>query len=411
MNFPLFIARRYLFSRKSHNIINIISMISGIGVMIVTAALVIVLSVFNGFARLSESLFNSFNPDMAITLKKGKTFRSGELDISRIKKIKGVKYVTEVVEENALMKYLDKQSIVTLKGVSRDFGKMCGIDTMMAAGHFILEEGDMNYAVLGYGIADYLGANLNDFKNPITIYVARRDADFSNVFDNAFSTASIFPSGTFSIQTDFDVKYVLLPLRFMKQILGYHDELTSVEIGLDKTADPAKVQQALMETAGDKFRVKNRYEQQEIIYKIFRTEKWAIVMILAFILLIATFNVTASISMLILEKKKDIAVLQSLGATKTLVQHIFLIEGLLISFSGALAGLIIGGGICWAQIRFGLVRLGDIDSTFVVNTYPVRMIPLDFIIIFVIVMAIGFFAAWYPVYNIRKVDATMMRPE
>ncbi len=411
MNFPLFIARRYLFSRKSHNIINIISMISGIGVMIVTAALVIVLSVFNGFARLSESLFNSFNPDMAITLKKGKTFSSGELDISRIKKIKGVKYVTEVVEENALMKYLDKQSIVTLKGVSRDFGKMCGIDTMMAAGHFILEEGDMNYAVLGYGIADYLGANLNDFKNPITIYVARRDADFSNVFDNAFSTASIFPSGTFSIQTDFDVKYVLLPLRFMKQILGYHDELTSVEIGLDKTADPAKVQQALMETAGDKFRVKNRYEQQEIIYKIFRTEKWAIVMILAFILLIATFNVTASISMLILEKKKDIAVLQSLGATKTLVQHIFLIEGLLISFSGALAGLIIGGGICWAQIRFGLVRLGDIDSTFVVNTYPVRMIPLDFIIIFVIVMAIGFFAAWYPVYNIRKVDATMMRPE
>ncbi len=386
-------------------------MISGIGVMIVTAALVIVLSVFNGFARLSESLFNSFNPDMAITLKKGKTFSSGELDISRIKKIKGVKYVTEVVEENALMKYLDKQSIVTLKGVSRDFGKMCGIDTMMAAGHFILEEGDMNYAVLGYGIADYLGANLNDFKNPITIYVARRDADFSNVFDNAFSTASIFPSGTFSIQTDFDVKYVLLPLRFMKQILGYHDELTSVEIGLDKTADPAKVQQALMETAGDKFRVKNRYEQQEIIYKIFRTEKWAIVMILAFILLIATFNVTASISMLILEKKKDIAVLQSLGATKTLVQHIFLIEGLLISFSGALAGLIIGGGICWAQIRFGLVRLGDIDSTFVVNTYPVRMIPLDFIIIFVIVMAIGFFAAWYPVYNIRKVDATMMRPE
>jgi len=379
--------------------------------MIVTAALVIVLSVFNGFARLSESLFNSFNPDMAITLKKGKTFSSGELDISLIKKIKGVKYVTEVVEENALMKYLDKQSIVTLKGVSRDFGKMCGIDTMMAAGHFILEEGGMNYAVLGYGIADYLGANLNDFKNPITIYVARRDADFSNVFDNAFSTASIFPSGTFSIQTDFDVKYVLLPLRFMKQILGYHDELTSVEIGLDKTADPAKVQQALMETAGDKFRVKNRYEQQEIIYKIFRTEKWAIVMILAFILLIATFNVTASISMLILEKKKDIAVLQSLGATKTLVQHIFLIEGLLISFSGALAGLIIGGGICWAQIRFGLVRLGDIDSTFVVNTYPVRMIPLDFIIIFVIVMAIGFFAAWYPVYNIRKVDATMMRPE
>jgi len=411
MNFPLYIARRYLFSRKSHNIINIISLISAIGVMIVTAALVIVLSVFNGFARLSESLFNSFNPDMTITLKKGKTFRTAELDIRRIKKIKGVSNITEVVEENGLMKYLDKQSIVTLKGVSSNFEKVCGLDTMMVAGHFILEQGDLDFAVLGYGIADYLGANLNDYKNPITVFVARRNADFSNMFDNPFNTASIFPSGTFSIQSDFDVKYVFLPLRFMKQILGYRDELTSLEIRLDKGADPAKVQNDLKEAAGDKFRVKNRYEQQELIYKIFRTEKWAIVMILAFILLIATFNVIASISMLILEKKKDIAVLQSLGAGKTLVQRIFLIEGILISFCGAMAGLVLGAIICWAQLHFGLVRLGGINSTFVVNTYPVHMIPLDFIIIFVIVMAIGFIAAWYPVYNIRKIDATMMRAE
>ena len=379
--------------------------------MIVTAALVIVLSVFNGFARLSQSLFNSFNPDMAITLKEGKTFTSRELDIRRIKAIQGVKYITEVVEENALMKYLDKQSIVTLKGVSSDFEKMCGIDTMMAAGHFILERGDLNFAVLGYGIADYLGANLNDYKNPITIYVARRDADFSNIFDNAFNTASIFPSGTFSIQTDFDVKYVLLPLRFIKQILGYGDELTSIEIGLQPKADPEKIQKELQHIAGEKFRVKNRYEQQEILYKIFRTEKWAIVMILAFILLIATFNVIASISMLILEKRKDIAVLQSLGASKTLIQRIFLTEGILISFCGALAGLVFGAAICWAQMHFSLIRLGGADSTFVVNSYPVQMIPLDFLIIFAIVMTIGFFAAWYPVFIIRKVDSTMMREE
>ncbi len=411
MNFPFYIARRYLFSRKSHNIINIISLISAIGVMIVTAALVIVLSVFNGFARLSESLFNSFNPDMTITLKKGKTFGPAQMDIRRLKQIKGVKYVTEVIEENAMMKYLDKQSIVTLKGVSSDFENMCGIDTMMAAGHFILEQGDMNFAVLGYGVADYLGANLNDFKNPITVYAARRDADFSNMFDNAFSTASIFPSGTFSIQSDFDVKYAILPLRFMKQLLGYKDELTSLEIGLDKRADPALVQKELQAAAGDKFRVKNRYEQQELIYKIFRTEKWAIVMILAFILLIATFNVIASISMLILEKKKDIAVLQSLGAGKTLVQRIFMIEGLLISFFGALAGLSLGAIICWAQTRFGLVRLGGIDSTFVVNTYPVHMIPQDFLIIFVIVMGIGLMVGWYQIYTIRRIDATMMRAE
>lgn len=411
MNFPLFIARRYLLSKKSHNIINIISLISAVGVTIVTAALVIVLSVFNGFAKLSMSLFNSFNPDMSITLKKGKTFKTDDIDIRRIKQIKGVRFVAEVVEENAMMKYLDKQSIVTLKGVSSGFEKMCGIDTMMASGHFILEEGDMNYAVLGYGIADYLGANLNDFKNPITVYVARRDADFANVFDNAFNTASIFPSGTFSIQTDFDVKYVLLPIRFVRQILGYENELTSLEVGLGKSADPGQIQKALQEVAGDKFRVKDRFEQQELLYKIFRTEKWAIVMILAFILLIATFNVIASISMLILEKKKDIAVLQSLGAGRTLIRRIFLIEGMLISFGGAITGLILGALICWVQMRFGIVRLGDANSTFVVSTYPVHMIPLDFFIIFVIVMAIGLFAAWYPVYNIRKVDATMMRAE
>jgi len=411
MNFPLYIAKRYLFSKKSHNIINIISLISVIGVMIVTAALVIVLSVFNGFASLSASLINSFNPDMSVTLKRGKTFRTGELDIRRIKQIKGVRFVAEVVEENALMKYLDKQSIVTLKGVSSEFEKMSGVDTMMAAGHFILEQGYMNFAVLGYGIADYLGANLNDFKNPITVYVARRDADFTNVFDNAFSTASIFPSGTFSIQTDFDVKYVLLPLRFVRQILGYQDEMTSLEVALDKTADPLEVQNTIQGIAGNKFRVRNRFEQQEILYKIFRTEKWAIVMILAFILLIATFNVVASISMLILEKKKDIAVLLSLGAGKTLIRRIFLLEGMLISFSGAVAGLIVGAVVCWVQLQFGLVRLGGINSTFVVNTYPVRMIPFDFFIIFVIVMVIGIFAAWYPVYNIRKVDTTMMRVE
>lgn len=411
MNFPFYIAKRYLFSRKSHNIINIISLISAVGVMIVTAALVIVLSVFNGFARLSSALVNSFNPDMAITLKKGKTFTSLDLDIRKIEKIKGVRFVSEVVEENALMRYEDRQAIVTLKGVSKGYEKMCGIDSMMVSGHFLLESGEMNFAVLGYGIADHLGANLNDLSNPIQVYVARRDADFANVMDNAFSTASIRPSGVFSIQTDYDVKYVMLPLRFVREILGYKGEMTSLEIGLERSADPVLVQQVLQEAAGERFRVRNRFEQQEVLYKIFRTEKWAIVMILAFILLIATFNVIASISMLILEKKKDIAVLQSLGAGRPLIQRIFMIEGMLISFGGAITGLILGALICWVQMRFGLVRLGGEESTFVVSTYPVHMIPMDFVSIFGMVMAIGFFAAWYPVYNIRKIDASKMRAE
>jgi len=411
MNFPLYIARRYLLASKSHNIINIISLISVLAVMIVTAALVIVLSVFNGFAKLSVSLINTFNPDLVLAPKKGKSFKTNELNISRIKHIKGVQYITEVIEEDALMKYQDRQSRVTIKGVSEEFARMCGMDTMMVSGHFILEDGNLNFVILGAEIADNLGVNLNDYNTPITVFVARKDASFSNVFDNAINTATIFPSGIFSIQIDYDAKYAILPLRFAREILGYGDELTSLQIGLEKNQDQETVQKEVQKTAGNRFRVKNRFQQEEVLYKIFRTEKWAVIMILAFILLIATFNIVGSLSMLILEKKKDIAVLQALGASQALVRRIFLFEGMLISLSGAIAGLIIGAVICWVQIRFGLVRLGDANSTFVVNTYPVHMMPMDFIIIFVIVMVTGIFAAWYPVYNIRKIGVTMMRSE
>jgi len=411
MNFPLYIARRYLLASKSHNIINIISLISVLAVMIVTAALVIVLSVFNGFAKLSVSLINTFNPDLVLAPKKGKSFKTNELNISRIKHIKGVQYITEVIEEDALMKYQDRQSRVTIKGVSEEFARMCGMDTMMVSGHFILEDGNLNFVILGAEIADNLGVNLNDYNTPITVFVARKDASFSNVFDNAINTATIFPSGIFSIQIDYDAKYAILPLRFAREILGYGDELTSLQIGLKKNQDQETVQKEVQKTAGNRFRVKNRFQQEEVLYKIFRTEKWAVIMILAFILLIATFNIVGSLSMLILEKKKDIAVLQALGASQALVRRIFLFEGMLISLSGAIAGLIIGAVICWVQIRFGLVRLGDANSTFVVNTYPVHMMPMDFIIIFVIVMVTGIFAAWYPVYNIRKIGVTMMRSE
>jgi ABC-type lipoprotein release transport system permease subunit len=379
--------------------------------MIVTAALVIVLSVFNGFAKLSVSLINTFNPDLVLAPKKGKSFKTNELDISRIKQIKGVKYITEVIEEDALMKYQDRQSRVTIMGVSEDYARMCGMDTMMVSGHFMLEDGNLNFVVLGAEIADNLGVNLNDYNTPITVFVARKDASFSNVFDNAINTATIFPAGVFSIQIDYDSKYAILPLRFAREILGYGNELTSLQIGLDKSQDQEIVQKEIQKTVGDRFRVKNRFQQEEVLYKIFRTEKWAVIMILAFILLIATFNIVGSLSMLILEKKKDIAVLQSLGASQALVRRIFLFEGMLISLSGAIAGLIIGAIICWVQIRFGLVRLGNANSTFVVNTYPVHMMPLDFMIIFMIVMVTGIFAAWYPVYNIRKIGVTMMRSE
>jgi lipoprotein-releasing system permease protein len=403
LNFPFYIARRYLISRKSHNIINIISAISVVGVAIGAMALIIVLSVFNGFDKLVVSLFSSFNASIQITASHGKTFNVQSLPLDQLKKIPGVLHFTEVIEEDALMKYKDNQTIVTIKGVSESFTRMSGLDTMMVEGNFILQDGDKDYALLGYGVAGSLNANLQDYLNPISVYAPRRDASFSGGFENAFQSDIIFPSGFFQIQWEYDVKYAILPLRFVKQLLDYGDERTSIEIDLAKNADQKDIQKQIETLIGNKFTVKNRYQQQEILYKIMVSEKNYIFMILTLILIIATFNVIGTLSMLILDKKKDIAVLQSMGASQGLIQRIFLLEGVLISFIGALVGLTLGGIICWIQIRFGLIRLGSADSSFVVSAYPVYMQITDFIVVFMTVMAIGFLAACYPVYNIKKV--------
>jgi len=408
LNFPFYIARRYLVSKKSHNIINIISGVSIAGVMICTTALIIVLSVFSGFERLVISLFNSFNPDIEITLKEGKTFDSTQLPEDQLRKIPGVVYLAEIIEENALVKYKDKQYIATIKGVGEDYAKMCGLDTMMSEGKFILQDGDRDLAVMGYGVAYYLGANLEDYVNPISIYVPRRNASFSGAFENAFNNEVIFPSGFFSVQQDFDVKYVILPLRFVKKLLEYDKQITGLDIGIAKGADAERIQNRITQLSGDKFNVKNRYQQQAMLYKIMKSEKWVIFLILSFILIIATFNVIGSLSMLILDKKRDIAVLQCLGASHAKVKKIFLAEGILVSFIGAVGGLILGAITCFLQQKYGFVQLGSANSTFVVSAYPVHMNVLDFVFVFFTVMLIGSIATWYPVFNIRKIETHIL---
>ncbi|MCX6250094.1 MAG: FtsX-like permease family protein [Bacteroidetes bacterium] len=404
MNLPFYIAKRYLVSRKSHHIINIISAISVIGVTIGTMALIIVLSVFNGFENLVASLYSSFNPDLQITVKTGKTFNSTSIPEDQIKKIPGVRYLAEVIEENALMRYKDKQYIVTMKGVSEDFMRMSGVDTMITAGKFQLHEGNKNSCILGYGVAMNLDANLSDFLNPLTIYVPRRTVQYNALGDNAFNSDVIFPSGIFAIQDDFDSKYVILPISFVRDLLEYKQELTAMEINISKEANPDIVQSGIQHLIGNQFYVKNRYQQQEFLFKIMKSEKWVIFLILSFILLIATFNVIGSLSMLILDKRKDIAVLQSLGASQSVIKKIFLTEGILISTIGAISGLILGALICWLQQRYGLVQLGSADSTFVVKSYPVHMQIRDFLFVLITVTGIGLLATWYPVYNIRKIN-------
>ena len=400
--FPLYMARRYLVSKKSHNIINIISWISIVGVAIGTMALIIVLSVFNGFDRLVVSLFSSFNSPVRITATRGKTFNYDSTLILRLRQVPGVAHVTEVIEEDALVKYRDNQAIVTLKGVGPEFSSFTGLDTMMAEGDFRLEDGDRDLAVPGLGVAGMLNASLGDYLNPLVVFVPRRDASLSGLPENAFRSAVIFPAGFFQVQYDYDVKYVIVPLRFARELVGYDRERTALEAGLAPGADAGKVQREIEKIAGPDFTVKNRYQQQEILYRIMVSEKNYIFMILTLTLVIATFNVIGTLSMLILDKRRDIAVLQSMGAGHRQVRGIFLLEGMLISLIGALLGLALGALLCWLQMRFGFIRLGGSDSSFVVNTYPVFMQAGDFVLVFSTVMLIGLLAAAYPVLHIRR---------
>jgi ABC-type lipoprotein release transport system permease subunit len=314
-----------------------------------------------------------------------------------------------VIEENALLKYRDKQYIATLKGVGEGFEQQSRLDTMVAEGEFTLRKNGAEFMVMGYGVAYYLDARLNDYMHPVEVYVPSRTASPRNPMDPLFRQEVLFPSGFFAIQEDFDSKYVIVPIEFMQRLLGYQDEITSIEIKTLPGADIEAVRERVQHVMGPGFGIKDRYQQQEMLYKIMKSEKWAIFMILAFILLIATFNVIGSLSMLIIDKRRDIAVLYSMGAGRNLVRRIFLTEGLMISLIGAIAGMALGALICFLQQEFGLVRLGAPDSTFVVNTYPVAMQWPDFILVFATVMLIGYLAAWYPVHNIRKMNTSLVR--
>lgn len=401
MKVPFYIARRYLFAKKTHNIINIISGISVAGITIGAAALIIVLSVFNGFENLVVSMFNSFNPDLQVSVVTGKNFREGQIPFDKVYAISGISHVTKVIEENALITYREKQYIATIKGVSPDFYQTSRIDSMIIEGDARLESGDKNFAIIGQGISYYLGLGLNDFENPLSVYVPRRFKGYRLDPMQAFNNLYIQPSGIFSIQQEYDQKYIIVPLRFARNLLEDSTGLSALEIKVSEGADLSQVQQQLQILLGTGFAVKDRYQQEEVMYKIMKSEKLAVFIILGFILLIAVFNVIGSLSMLILDKKKDMAVLQSLGASNRLIRQIFFTEGMMITLLGALAGLLLGGVVCWLQLRFGLLTINS-GSTFVVEAYPVKIMVMDFVYVLGVITLIGFLAAWYPVKYISK---------
>lgn len=400
MKLSLYIARRYLFARKSRNAINIISGISVAGVTVGTMALIIVLSVFNGLEKLVQSIFSTFDPDLKITAVEGKVFPADSARLMLLSDIKGIMAYSLSLEENALLRYGERQYIATVKGVDNNYTIVSGIDSAMWDGEFVLKsETDRSFAVPGIGIARYLGLNIN-FITPLNIYVPRRTGSVTLNPDNAFVRKFIFPSGIFQVEQEYDSKYVYVPLDFARELLDYDTEVSAVEIKLRSDADAKKVRKEVETVFGREFLIQNRYEQQEIFYKVMQSERLAIFFILTFILIIASFNIIGSLTMLIIEKERDIEILKSLGADSKLIQKIFIFEGWLISIIGAIAGVILGFIVCWIQQKYGLIRLQS--DSLLMNSYPVLMKVRDFIVVPFTVLLIGYWAAWYPVRFLTK---------
>jgi ABC-type lipoprotein release transport system permease subunit len=395
MTFSLKIAFRYLFSKKSHNAINIVSLVSACGVCVGTVALVCVLSVYNGFEGLVQSLFSEFDPDLKITAVEGKSFDVSELE--KVRKMPEVAVFTEIIEENALIKYGDKQTPAVVMGVSGNFIEATHINNIMYQGSFLLRDANFDYAVAGVGLASQLSMGVS-FIEPVSIYAPKRRARINLARpETAFNQKYLHLSGIFSVkQADYDDKYLLIPIELAREIYEYAPHtVTAVDLKLLENADNSKVQTSVKQMLGNEFLVQNRYEQQEDYFRIMKVEKWISYLILAFILLIAVFNIIGSLSMLIIEKQSDISTLRNMGANNKQIRRIFLYEGWLISLLGAAVGIVIGVVLCLAQEIFGIVTLGNGTSEFVVNAYPVELQAIDLLVVFVTVAILGFLAVWY----------------
>ena len=405
MSFPFYIASRYLVSKKSRNAINIISIISVAGVAVGTAALIIVLSVFNGFEDLLMCLNNSFDPDIKVLPATGKTFVPDSNFESALHDCDFISSVSYTLEENALLQYNDKQVIATVKGVDDNFFETTGLDSMLVRGDALLYNGKVSCAIMGAGVSYSMGV-ICDYIEPLMVSVPSRTAEIKGNFSDAASdllnSISLYPSGIFAIQQEYDMRYVVMPINEVRRLLEFNDEVGAAEIKFKKGTMPDEAVKQLYAKLGDKFKVLDRNKQHEYAYKIMQSEKWAIFMILIFILLIASFNIIASITMLIIDKRNDISILRSMGADDSAIRRIFFIEGLGISIVGAVIGLFVGGIICWLQMSYGFVKLGDGTGSFIIDAYPVSIHIIDILWSFVAVMLIGLFAAWIPVRFVTK---------
>ena len=404
MNFPFFIAKRYLFSKKSHNAINVISAISVCGVALATLALVCTLSVFNGFQDMVATFFTAFDPQIKITSVKGKFFDGSEPVFSTIKSMPEIAVYSESVEDNAMVQYKGRQVMAVIKGVEDNFDKLTPIDSILfGRGELILHDEVADYAIPGLQLLSTLGTGIR-FLDPLEVYAPKRGSriNMANPM-SSFVSDELFSSGlTFTVnQEKYDASYILTSIQFARRLFQFTNEVTAINLRLASGADENTVIRKLEDLLGSGYRIQNRYEQQADTFRIMEIEKLISYVFLTFILMIACFNVIGSLSMLIIDKKNDVQTLRNLGASDNQIVRIFLFEGRMISFIGAVSGVVLGLVLCLIQQEYGVISLGS-SGSFVVDAYPVSVHFWDIVLVFVTVLVVGFVSVWYPVRYLSR---------
>ncbi|MCO6477590.1 MAG: ABC transporter permease [Phaeodactylibacter sp.] len=404
MNLSLRIARRYLFAKKSTNAINIITGIAVFGIAVGSAALVLVLSVFNGFEDLITGMYSNFNPDIKVTPARGKTFEADTMLLEKLLALEGVQQVSRTLEEVAFFEYKDNQDFGTLKGVDEHFKEVVGIDTTVKEGEYNFEENGRQLAILGLGMRNKLAANVGDRFSELAVYMPKREqsSGFFGQQVQPFRRRYIYPGGTFVIQQEFDNQYVLASLEFARELIGAENEVSALEIRMAPGAEPSDVIPAIQSVMGEGFDVKGRYEQEASFLRLMQVEKWLSYAIASLMMLLVAFNIVGALWMVVLEKQKDISILKSMGALNTTVRNIFLNEGLLLSLLGIVMGFVLAVILYILQKTVGIV---SVPGNFVVEAYPISMRLIDFIVVALTVVAIGVLASVPPALRAMKVPA------
>lgn len=403
MNLSLHIARRYLFAKKSHNAINVISIISVCGIAVATLAMVCALSIFNGFTQLAVDSFSLIDPDLRILPAEGKVFDPSDEAVRQVKELSEISIVSASIEENALVRYNERQEPVLIKGVDENFRKMIDLDKLLITGDLELRSGDVDFSAVGVGLAMKLGIRIDNIVS-LEIFSPKRDVRVNMANPStAFTQVYTYPESVFTLhQAKYDEQMVIVSIDLARELFRYETEISALNIQLKDPANTAAVKKKTANILGDKFVVQDRFEQQSDSFQMVNIEKWVTYLILIFILIIAAFNLVGSLSMLIIDKQQDIDILRNLGANNKLISRIFLFEGWLISFTGVFIGLILGIIICLLQMHFGLLQLGQSPGTFIIDAYPVKILVSDIIFIFLTVSFISFAIVLYPVNNLRK---------